>query len=216
MIIVLDKSSNQILHIYSGDLSLKLSPKQIYSGYDPKTMKLLKSGLGYIPKVFKVDKKGYMHEKTPEEKLIDGDISFEEVFDISSLINVGIANTGLTEESLSEESLTEESLSEGSNSESFDPVAFVLTHKLVDSQQKCRLVLAYLNARLENKILQQYPVGKELKIIKSYMDWRDEGKPKKDPRQTNYQTMNTNIASIKESNKLLSEFLKSLLKTVKD
>ena len=211
MYVITPKSSHQILHSYPGDLSLKLSGNQIYSGFDPKTMNVLKSALGYIPTVFKVDKKGYIHEKTRKEKLVDSDISFEEVFDISRLTKAGVTNKGATGAGVIDAGLSEES-----GGESFDPVAFVLAHKLVDSQQKFQLVLAYLNARLEYKINQQYPVGKELKIIKSYMDWCDEGKPNKDLRQTNYQTMNSDIASIKESNKLLSEPLKILLKTLKD
>ena len=58
-------------------------------------------------------------------------------------------------------------------------------------------------------------MGKELKIMKAYMDWGDEGKPKKDPREVNYKTMNSDIAEIKGNNNRLSKSLKTLSNKLK-
>ena len=196
MYLIRHKSTHQILHRFPGNLSMNLSGEQIYSGFDPKTMEVLKSENDVVSDTFKVDKQGNILEKSRKEKILDGDISFEQIFDPANLTNSGLTDMVATDTNISE---------------NFDPVVFVLEHKLVDRKQKCKQVLVYLKARLAHKINLQYPVGNELKIIKAYMDWSDEGKPKKDPRQTNYQMMHSDIAEIKEGNKRLSKSLKTLL-----
>ena len=200
MYLIRHKSTHQILHRFPGNLSMNLSGEQIYSGFDPKTMEVLKSENDVISDTFKVDKQGNILEKTRKEKILHGDISFEQIFDTANLTNSGLTDMVATDTNISE---------------NFDPVVFVLEHKLVDRKQKCQQVLVYLKARLAHKIKLKYPIGKELKIIKGYMDWSDEGKPKKDPRQTNYQMMHSDIAEIKEGNKRLSKSLKTLLNKLK-
>jgi hypothetical protein len=55
------------------------------------------------------------------------------------------------------------------------------------------------DAETEDKIKEKYSVGKELKLMKLYMDWIKEGMPGDDPRQADYENMQAEIAIIKGS-----------------
>ncbi len=54
-------------------------------------------------------------------------------------------------------------------------------------------------AAIEAKIAERYPTGRELKIMKGYLDWISEDKPANDIRLKKYRTMQRYIGRVKES-----------------
>lgn len=74
---------------------------------------------------------------------------------------------------------------------------------LFNTENKCILGLTTLKKKLADDIAAVYPVSRELKISKDYMNWIVEGQPLNDPRALVYQQMQTEIADLK------TEYLKA-------
>ncbi|NRD73479.1 hypothetical protein HQQ94_09520 [Shewanella sp. VB17] len=202
MYLVRDKNSFQILHTLSADLSLNLSGQQVYSAFNSETMELLKSKLGDVPDAFNVDEDGFIYAKTLQEKLLSGEVDFAQVFNAQSLdshldsaLDPSLNCTGGLD----------------SHEERPDLVAFVLEHNLIDTLQKSKIVFGYLVSQFEQALQAKYSQGMELKILKSYMDWQDDGKPEEDARQAKYLKMKDGVAGIKALHKPLMNRIKEVM-----
>ncbi len=209
MYIVRDKSSLQILHTLNADLSLNLDGQQVYSVYNPDTMELLKSELGSVPDTFNVDEDGFIYAKTLQEKLLSGQVDFTQVFNDQC----EGASLNPLQDSASDSSVTgEEGINQlGSQAQKTDWVAFVLDHNLIDTPKKAQIVFGYLISKFEQALQEKYSQGMELKILKAYMDWQDDGKPGEDARQAKYLKMKEDVAGVKALHKPLMNRVKEVM-----
>lgn len=209
MYLVRDKNSFQILHTLSTDLSLNLSGQQVYSAFNSETMELLKSELGEVPDAFNVDENGFIKAKSMQEKLLSGEVDFTQVFngqcDDASL-------DPLQDNALGSPVTGEEGTNGlGNQAQKTNWVAFVLDHNLIDTPKKAQIVFGYLISQFEQALQAKYSQGMELKILKSYMDWQDDGKPEEDARQAKYLKMKEEVAGIKTLHKPLMNRVKEVM-----
>lgn len=183
MYIIQDKKTSEVLY-NSPALPEGLSGKEIYPDFDPNTMLMLKSNMGTIPDFFKADKDGFVVPKTYKEKVEDGDLSIDEVFQFD-------ANGEASQEN-------------------FDPVKHYLKDGKIKNQKECELVLNYLTSKFEHELAQQYSPGYETKLLKEYIAWVAEGKPAKDNREKNYVAMQNAVAKLKSSYKPTRDKVKKM------
>ncbi|QTA89076.1 hypothetical protein [Desulfonema magnum] len=192
MYIARDKKTKTILHIDPAPLSENLEGTQVYSGFDPETMEILKSDLSYMPDYYNVDENGFVVEKTDEEKILDGDIGFGEFFQFEG--------TGDDTDT---------------DTDDFDKVRFVLDNNLVKTEEQCKAIFKYLDDKFEYEVAQKYPAGLETKIIKGLVEWLYEDKPRDDKREKKYLQMKADIEALKEEYKPVRAELKKIVGNVK-
>ena len=186
--VVLNKKTKDILHIQPAALSQKLKGKDVYPDFNSKTMQLAKTDLQRLPDHFNVNKKGFIVEKTFEEKILEGIIGFDELFRFEG----AFGDSG------------------------FDKVKFVLDNKLIKTAAQCKAVFAYLDAEFEEKVAREYRPGMEAKLMKDYLEWMDEGKPAGDKREKKYLDMKETIAAVKEEYKEVRAALKVIVIPLKE
>jgi len=73
----------------------------------------------------------------------------------------------------------------------------LVEEKLLKTAAQRKTAQAMLDQRIEAEILAAYSPGREMKLLKEYIDWHNEGQPKKDDRQKLYLKMQKDIAKIK-------------------
>lgn len=185
--VVLNKKTKEILHIQPTALNQKLKGKDVYPDFNPKTMQLAKTDLQRLPDHFNVNKKGFIVEKTFEEKILEGIIGFDELFRFEG----------------------------ASGDPGFDKVKFVLDNKLIKTVAQCKAVFAYLDAEFEAKVAREYRPGLEAKLMKDYMAWLEQGKPADDKREKKYLDMKAAIDAIKEEYKEVRAKLKKIIVPLK-
>ncbi|MEH6348317.1 MAG: hypothetical protein V7785_24685 [Bermanella sp.] len=190
MYIIRHKFTLQILHTLSAKLTLNLTGPQVYSAYDPGTMELLKSKNDSFPDVFNVDENGYIQEKTLQQKLLADEVDFAQIFN---------------PEQLGPSSSDEE------NKGIQDLIDFVVEQNLIDSQYKADIVFGYLVDNFEKNLQEKYSQGMELKLLKGYMDWQDERKPRNDIRQRKYLKMKEDVEAIKAIHKPMMNRVKQVM-----
>jgi hypothetical protein len=190
MYIVRDKCNLQILHTLNADLALNLTEKQVYSAFNPETMQLLKWDSSELPVIFTVDENDYIQPKTIQEQLQDDDLDFSQVFNTQQL------------------NQSQGDSKEGGVQELLD---FVLDQDLINSLYKAEIVLDFLVGKLEQVIQVKYSQGMEFKILKAYIDWRDEDKPENDARQAKYLQMKRDVEEIKLIHKPMMNRVKKIM-----
>ena len=190
MYIVRDKCNLQILHTLNADLALNLTEKQVYSAFNPETMQLLKWDSSELPVIFTVDENDYIQPKTIQEQLQDDDLDFSQVFNTQQL------------------NQSQGDSKEGGVQEQLD---FVLDQDLINSLYKAEIVLDFLVGKLEQVIQVKYSQGMEFKILKAYIDWRDEDKPENDARQAKYLQMKRDVEEIKLIHKPMMNRVKKIM-----
>ena len=209
MYLVRDKNTFQILHTLSADLALNLSGQQVYRAYNPDTMELLKSKLGDVPDAFNVDEDGFIYAKTLQEKLLGGEVDFAQVF---NALCEDASLDPLQDNVLGSPVAGEEGTNElGNQAQKTNWVAFVLDHNLIDTSKKAQIVFDYLINKFEQALQAKYSQGMELKILKSYMDWQDDGKPEEDARQAKYLKMKEEVAGVKALHKPVMNRVKEVM-----
>jgi hypothetical protein len=199
MYIARDKKTKDILHINMAKLSENLEGIQVYSGFDPDTVEILKSELDHMPDHYNVDEKGYVVPKSREEKIIEGIIGFEELFRFQE---TGTASGSTT-------------AGADTGTGIFDDIVFVLENNLIKTTEQCKIIFKYLDKHFEHEISGKYRSSFETKLLKDYIAWSNEGKPSNDKRETKYLKMKTYIDGVKEQYKPLRGELKKLITQIK-
>ena len=194
MYIVIEKSTENILHIDPSELSLNLSAEEVYSGFDAEKMELFKSKLSYVPDFYSIDDQGFIVEKSMEDKVTEGIIGFDELFHFEP--NPTTSDTGKEDD--------------------MKWVSFVIKNELIKSKEQCSSVFKFLDDKFENEVSQKYRPGIESKLMKDYIEWMEEGKPQDDKRQKKYQEMKAAINEIKEGYKPIRAELKKIMTTLKE
>ncbi len=174
MYIIRDKNVKIILKTLKAPLEDQLSPEEVFPGFDPKTMEMAKHAKGRIPKYFDIDKKGFAQRLSKKE--YEAQLAQQE---------------GRSD---SEEQVSDTEAPVDSNALS---AAEMLRKKQIKSKKDLVKAEAQLQVEIENKIAEKYSAGRELKIVKGYMDWIVEGQPAKDERLKKYKAMQRHIGRVK-------------------
>lgn len=86
--------------------------------------------------------------------------------------------------------------------------------KFLKTRAHCREALDKLGVEMEQEIATKYSVGREMKILKSYLYWMDDGKPDKDKREKQFKEMKAYTDKVKKEFMPLKDEIKKLLETL--
>ena len=88
--------------------------------------------------------------------------------------------------------------------------------KLLKTKAHCREALDKLGIEIEQEIATEYSPGREMKIIKAYLYWIDDGKPgKDDERERRFKDMKAFTDKVRKKFKPMKDEIKKLLETLK-
>lgn len=87
----------------------------------------------------------------------------------------------------------------------------VISNNLIKSQDDCSRVLQIISLNIEDRIVERYSNGYELKLTKDYTLWLSDGKPQNDKREDKFNEMSAYINSIRAEYKPLKDKVKKIL-----
>jgi len=166
----------------------QLQPQQIYSPFNPEDHELLSCDLEALPEYYWVGDDAKIHAKTLLQQIDDADIPLIKLLDNSWF--------------KSQSTLAE-----------IDIVGLLLKQQRIVNEVSGRLALSFLADKTEALILREFSPGLELKRLKAYQAWIDEGRPENDKRYSAYRSMQQRIQVITESNAENRQRLKDLIAT---
>ena len=198
MYIIYNKKTDHVIHDDPMDIDPKLKAKDIYPDFDSEIMEMYQADLppeqvfihyDNLLGQFNVGKDGFLAAKSIEEKAEAGDIRFDpEIL------------KGYVDE---EETLTS----------AIFPMRIVelgIRLGLIKTAAECGSAFKILDHDQENRLSEKYSPGLEIKLLKDYVAWIDEGKPKNDKRGKKYLEMSSHINALKKEYKSLRDRLKKI------
>ena len=195
--IVLDKKTKEVIADFPSEVK-GLKGVDVYPEFKTRTMQLVYSEMSIeqlfkfydnIEGHFKIGKNGNLTEKTLEEKAASNALTFD--------VDLLERSEGVDE-------------IEGA-SNAIKIVGLGLKLKLFKSIYDCQNAFKLLDDDLNQRILEKYSATAEVKLMKEYMDWLQEGQPENDKRQIKYKKMQDFVAPIKDSYKEVRQQLKAII-----
>jgi hypothetical protein len=95
------------------------------------------------------------------------------------------------------------------------PIAEVVEKGFLKTCSQCEEALAIMNKEIEAKIAEKYSFGYEVKLVKRYTEWLNDGKPAKDRREKKYLDMQIYIEDMKKQYKPLREKVRKIMNKAK-
>jgi len=195
--LIRNKETKQLLYETQIADSAAMAADRIYPDFDPATMEMgyWPNGKDSLPDTFTVGEDGAVRELSLDEKIEQDLITFgEELIEYLPLPTVANDETEKPIESTN-----------------LALVQMALEKKLIRSTEHCETALAMLEREIEGRVMQRYPPGAELKLVKECLDWVLAGQPAEDTRHLRYQQMNVDINAIKDEYKAARAAIKMLL-----
>ena len=206
MHLVMDKKSKEILHVNPAPPSQGLTPKEVYYLFDSKTMEIGRSE-GPPPEHFRISR-GEIVELSPREKVKAGIITLEPGQElVGDAIVEKVPEEKAEPEPVEPPPPPEEIVGPGA----VDAVELAIKAKTLKTAAQCREAIERLNADTEREIFRRFSPGRELSLIKAYMEWQTEGKPLRDPREREYLAMQKTIEGIKAEQGELKKKIRAIL-----
>lgn len=191
MVAIIDKKTEKIIYKNTALGDKKLKGNEIYPYFNPKVMEIVEFDGDILPEHYKVVK-GKIVELTFKEKVKEGLVEFGE--DLFSHVEFDGKNKDLP---------------------SMQLVKVGLKYNLIKTLDHCNLAFNMLDEEFENQIAREYRPGYETKILKDYINWSNEGKPKNDKREKKYLEMQAFIDKLKEEYKPVRAKLKKIIGPLK-
>ncbi len=194
--LIRDKKTKAIIYDTPAQINASLEGKDIYPEFNAKTMELLKYDGENPPEHFKVNKKGFIVEKTLPELVKDGLIRFGNQLAKYIEYQPAMDEAGVDKTNL-------------------HVVQLGLKHKLIKTIQQCQQAFGMLDDEFESRVSEKFRPGLEAKLMKDYMAWMEEGKPADDKREKKYLDMKAAIDAVKDEYKGVRAKLKKIIVPLK-
>lgn len=171
MYVVRDKNTKLIIHEHDPKSRKKLSDKEIFEHFDPKSMEI-----GILPRSMK---------KVPSHFKIEGR---------RAIVKLTKRQAERHERELHS--------SDTSSAEKPERVKPVRTKSLrPKSGAVVKMKAADPHAQIELEIAKKFSPGNELRTLKDYVAWIDDGEPKRDVREREYLKMEKYVNKVRQKHK---------------
>ena len=206
--IIRQKSDHKIVKTGGGSDANQKSAKTIHKSFDPKKMEIAWQEHPHFPDFFEVGEDGEVVELphpgtvfindnpiTLGYKVVKGKAKPKTIED---LVKEGEIKLDTPFEYLHKNEIKRRSLEQ------------VKKDKAVQTQDEADKYLKVINQEILNKISIAIPIHEELKLTKAYFSWLNDGKPKNDEREQEYNEMEKQIAAIKKQYASMKAYAKEV------
>lgn len=186
--IIRHKQTGDVLYVAQGNRPLKeVNASELYAAFDAKSMEIGWTNWSILPRQFNIAEDGSL---VADDSLEDQDRAKTPDIIRPLILKEQVAR-GIIQLNAPFEYIEDEQLKRRSPQEIADTDA-------IASLEEAERYLAFISDRISTEIGKAYPIGDELKLVKSYMAWLNEGKPANDKRELEYLEMQESVTAIKQ------------------